>query len=375
MDMSYQYNHHTPQIPPCKEGNRIDLLKDYLRTEHGVALFLTSEVNRFYLTRSHINSAVLIVTEQEAVLLTDFRFYEQALTEARNCRVVMSQDLYGDGVEYLRSHDIEGFQVEKRRMTVAEMERLKFLCQGKTEISDESADAILDEMRKIKSEEEADCFRKAQAITDESFTHILNFIRTGVTETDIKMELGTHMVKLGSENYGMNFITVCGFRTSLPHGAGGNAVVKDGDFVMMDFGGKVGGYSADMTRTVAVGHVTDEMAKVYETVRKAQEKAVAGLNAGVRGVEVDRIARDYIYSQGYEGCFGHGLGHSLGLEIHEDPRCNETCQEILRPGMMMTVEPGIYLKGRFGVRIEDMGLVTENGFEVMTTSSRELLIL
>lgn len=370
-----QYNNHTLQVSSCKGKNRIVVLQKLLRTGKTGALFLTGEVNRFYLTHCRIASAVLIVTEQEAVIITDFRFYEQAQKEAEGCRVILSEDFYRDGVSYLLACGIDVFQVEKGKMTVAEMDRLALLCLDRLEIHEESADGLLFEMRKIKEEEELACFRRAQDITDKAFSHILNFIGTGVTETEIKMELGTHMVKLGSENYGMNFITVCGSRTSLPHGAGGSAVVAAGDFVTMDFGGMIEGYSADMTRTVAIGHATDEMVYVYETVQKAQRLALDAIHPGKRGYEVDRIAREFIYNQGFEGCFGHGLGHSLGLEIHENPRFNETCQEILRPGMMMTVEPGIYLKDRFGVRIEDMGVVTESGFEVMTRSTRELIIL
>lgn len=379
MNRSLQYNHNTPQFSACKAGNksenRLERVRTCLQAEGTEALFLTSEVNRFYLTGSRISSAVLIVTEKEAALITDFRFYEQAIKEANACQVILSDDLYGGGAAWLCSHGIKEFQVEKRRMSVMDMEKMERLCEGRTRILEKGADCILDEIRKIKSKEEEADFRKAQWIADQAFLHILNFIRAGVTETDIKMELGTHMVRLGSENYGMNFITVCGVRTSLPHGAGGNAVVKDGDFVMMDFGGMVGGYSSDMTRTVAVGYVTDEMAGVYETVLKAQQKAIAELRPGVQGCCVDQAARNFIYEQGYTGCFGHGLGHSLGLEIHEEPRCNETCREILRPGMMMTAEPGIYLKGRFGVRIEDMGIVTKEGFELMTTGPKELIIL
>ncbi len=219
------------------------------------------------------------------------------------------------------------------------------------------------------------CHRKAQQITDHTFSHICGYIRPGVTETDIAREIGVTLAALGSDDKNFNFIVASGSNSSLPHGFATNRLVRKGDFVTMDFGAVYGGYLADMTRTVAVGSVTDEQRRVYETVKEAQKRAFDKIRPGAICREVDAAARDYIYQQGYEGCFSHGLGHSVGVEVHENPRFNEICTDRLIPGIAITVEPGIYLKKRFGVRIEDMIVVRENGFENLTKSPKDLIIL
>ena len=172
-----------------------------------------------------------------------------------------------------------------------------------------------------------------------------------------------------------DFIVVSGKNSSLPHGVPTDKVVENGDFVTMDFGAVVGGYRSDMTRTVAVGHVTDEMQKVYDTVLEAQLRAINGIKAGVTGKEVDALARDYIYGAGYEGYFGHGTGHSVGILIHESPACNMKDTTPLLENVIMTVEPGIYLPEKFGVRIEDMVVVKPNGCENITKSEKKLIVL
>ena len=179
----------------------------------------------------------------------------------------------------------------------------------------------------------------------------------------------------GAEAVSFDFIVVGGQNSSLPHGVPGDYAVQKGDFITLDFGALVEGYHADMTRTVALGTVTDEQRVVYATVLKAQLAAIDAAKAGLLCSDIDKVARDIIYQAGYEGCFGHGLGHGVGVEIHEDPRFSPQCSEIARDGIVMTIEPGIYLAGRFGVRIEDFGVVTKEGFENFTKSPKELLVL
>jgi Xaa-Pro aminopeptidase len=183
------------------------------------------------------------------------------------------------------------------------------------------------------------------------------------------------MRRMGSEGVSFDFIVVSGKNSSLPHGVPTDKLVQVGDFLTMDFGAVVGGYHSDMTRTVAVGSASDEMRLVYDTVLKAQLESEKAIRAGAVCSDIDKIARDIIYGAGYEGCFGHGLGHSVGVEIHESPAFSPNCSAILRPGTIMTVEPGIYLENKFGVRIEDMVYVTEEGSINLTASPKHLIIV
>lgn len=217
--------------------------------------------------------------------------------------------------------------------------------------------------------------KQAQKLTDDCFTYICGKIRPGAREIDLALEMEVFMRSRGAGALSFPTIFVSGPKTSMPHGEPGDKVIKQGDFVTMDYGAKWGGYCADMTRTVAVGGLSAEMERVYDTVLKAQLACCRSIRAGMTGREVDAIAREIIDSAGYAGRFGHGLGHSLGIEIHEDPRCSPKDGTVLRAGMTMTIEPGIYLPGQFGVRIEDAVVVTENGCEILGSSDKNLIVL
>ena len=205
--------------------------------------------------------------------------------------------------------------------------------------------------------------------------HMLGYIKPGVREIDAALEMEVFMKSHGAGKLAFDTIFVSGAKTSLPHGVPGDKRIEAGDFVTMDFGANVDGYCTDMTRTVAVGHVSDEQKKVYDTVLKAQLACCGFAKAGYKGCEVDKVARDIIYGAGYEGCFGHGLGHAVGIEIHENPRYSPTCSDIIQSGMVMTIEPGIYLPGKFGVRIEDTTFVRPDGCEIVGKSPKELIVL
>ena len=194
-------------------------------------------------------------------------------------------------------------------------------------------------------------------------------------ERDIALEIEFFMRKNGASGVSFDLITITGKKTSLPHGIPSDNAVSVGDFVTMDIGCKVNGYCSDMTRTVAVGSVTDEMKTVYDTVLAAQKAALDMLRAGAVCSAADKAARDIIYNAGYEGCFGHATGHSVGLFIHESPTLSASCHDVLQSGMVVTVEPGIYLENRFGVRIEDMVLITDDGVENLTKSDKRLIVL
>ena len=245
-----------------------------------------------------------------------------------------------------------------------------------TLVSDSSkVQDIVSQLRSVKTEEEISLIKQAQKLTDDAFKFILNKIKVGISEKEIALQLEFFMRERGSEGVSFDFIVVSGKNSSLPHGVPTDKKIEKGDFVTMDFGGVVAGYRSDMTRTVAVGEVTAKQSEVYNTVLKAQTAALKSIKAGVVCRDIDKIARDIISDCGYADCFGHGLGHSVGLEIHESPAFNTRDTTVLKAGTVITVEPGIYIENEFGVRIEDMVAVTEKGCENLTHSPKELIIL
>jgi len=217
--------------------------------------------------------------------------------------------------------------------------------------------------------------RKAQEITDEAFSYILTFIKPGMTERRVAAELVYQMMLRGADQVSFDPIVVAGHRSSMPHGVPTENVIQEGDFVTMDFGCLYRGYCSDMTRTIAVGHATEEMRKVYDVVLLAQLAGLAASKAGVLGKDVDKAARDVIEAAGYGDYFGHGYGHSLGLEIHEAPYASPKGNAPMPEGCVCSAEPGIYLPGKFGVRIEDTAIFRADGVEILTKSPKELIIV
>ena len=233
----------------------------------------------------------------------------------------------------------------------------------------------IDAFRASKEPWELELMRKAQEITDLTFTQLQKVICAGMTEKDLRAELIYRLYKNGADGLSFDPIVVSGPNTSMPHGVPGDRQLQFGDFITMDFGCIYKGYCSDMTRTVALGFVTEEMDKVYKTVLKAQLAGIAATKAGVSGKAIDGAARKVIADAGYGEYFGHGYGHSLGLEIHENPSPNASNTEPLPAGVVCSAEPGIYLPGKFGVRIEDVTIITEEGCEDITGSPKNLIIV
>lgn len=334
---------------------------------------ICSDVSRAYLTGMRSSAGTLLVLRDEAYFIIDFRYIEKARKTVKGCQVLLQEKLYDQLNEILRRHNVRRLGTESAYMTLEEY--LTFQERLKAELTmDKAVSRVLTDLRMCKSPEELDCIRAAQKITDDAFAHILDYIRPGLPERDVARELRDFADRRGSEGPSFDYIVVSGTNSSMPHGVPSEKPLEAGDFVTMDFGCVIGGYCSDMTRTVAIGHCGDEMRQVYETVLRAQKAAIRLTAPGVCCKAVDAAARDLI-NGAYEGCFGHGTGHAVGLEIHEQPAFNTRDETICRPGMVMTVEPGIYLEGRFGVRIEDMVLVTKNGCEDLTNSPKELIVL
>lgn len=335
------------------------------------ALMIMSPFNRRYFTDFKSSAGISFITKENSYYLVDFRYIEKAKATIKNSQCIMLTNRKEQLGEILQKENIKRVGFEDDFVTVAELNSLK---EEFPQIEFVPFSNYVLEQRAVKEEYELERVKKAQVITDKGFEHIINFIKPGMTEIEISLELEYFMKKSGADGLAFDNIVVSGKNSSLPHGVPGSKRVEVGDFITMDFGAMYDGYCSDMTRTVAVGEVTDEMREVYNTVLKAQLACIEKIKAGVTGVEIDKIARDIIY-ENYEGCFGHGLGHSLGLEVHETPFFNMVHKGKIEKGTIMTVEPGIYLENKFGVRIEDMVYVTEEGCIDLTGSPKDLIIL
>lgn len=355
-------------------NNRIAMLQKELPTGVDCAL-VTSTHGRRYFTGQASDAGTLIVTKDKSYFVIDFRFIEEAKRTVKTAEVILQDQLFVQMQEILTRHGVKTIGVETSYMTVGELARMQEKLPGFELLRGGDTDKAILNLRAHKDAEEIKAMQAAQNIADKTFTHMLSFIETGKTERELALEMHYHMLCQGAEKLSFDIICVSGANTSLPHGVPTDKKVQDGDFLTMDFGAMVDGYCSDMTRTVAIGHVTDEMEKVYATVLKAQLASLAAIVPGIPNVEIDRIGRDIIYAAGYEGCFGHGTGHSVGLEIHEEPRYSTAGVGVCEVGNVMTVEPGIYLEGRFGVRIEDMICIGEKGVLNFASSPKDLIIL
>lgn len=338
------------------------------------AALITSEVNRRYYTGFVSSAGALLVTREKAVLLLDSRYVEAGGKKVTDAEVVLMTDMAKQLNELFEEYKVKTVGIESGYMTVESLYSLRKVLNVQM-LDDPRLNSIILKHRCVKSEEEMAEIRAAQAITDKTFIHMLDLIKPGVSEKDLQLELDYYMLRNGATGLAFETILAAGTNGSMPHAVPSDNVIKEGDFVTMDFGAAHNGYCSDMTRTVAVGKITEEQEKVYNLVLDAQLAAIDAVRAGVPCNSIDKVARDIIYGAGYEGRFGHGLGHSLGLEIHENPRFSMLCSDITEVGTVMSVEPGIYLDGRFGVRIEDIVMITENGCEVITKSEKKLITL
>ncbi len=351
--------------------NRLRKIQTILNTDTA-ALCLSMPACR-YLTGFEYTDGGVLLTADEAFLLTDSRYIEAANEAVTHMQCVSCTGLVKTIGKLLEDLGIHKLYLEQA-LTLSELEALQKL--PITLITDATLQNALTAARLQKDKEEITLLRKAQAITEVGFTHILPFLKAGVTEREAALELEFFMRKNGADGVSFEFIVVSGANSSRPHGVPTDKPIQKGDFVTMDFGALYGGYHADMTRTVAIGEVSDEQRFVYETVLKAQKAALSVVCAGVSGKAADAAARDVITAAGFGEYFGHGTGHGVGIEIHEAPRLSPSAPETpLKAGSVVTVEPGIYLPGKYGVRIEDMVLITENGCENLTKSPKELIIL
>ncbi|MGL5972509.1 MAG: aminopeptidase P family protein [Oscillospiraceae bacterium] len=340
------------------------------------AAIITSDINRLFLTDVKSSAGFYIVTREKSYLLVDFRYIEMATKYAyQDIEVKLFDNSIDEIKKILTKHNCKNIAFELEEMSVSTFNRYAKKLE-RFNISDNiNLNNFIDKIREQKDENEIKSIKIAQQMTDETYSYILNYIKEGMTELEIALEMEFYIKKLGSKGVAFDFIVVSGSNSSLPHGVPSDKKIEKGDFLTMDFGAVYNGYRSDMTRTIGIGSLNDEQKNVYNIVLEANKKSIESIRAGVICKDIDKIARNIIYSAGYEGCFGHGLGHSVGLDIHEEPRFNEICDKVLKENVVMTVEPGIYLKGKFGVRIEDMVIAKKDGVEIITKSDKKLTII
>ena len=336
-------------------------------------LLLTSRYSRHYGAEFDIAEGVAIVTKKGCRYFTDSRYIESAENGIQGFEVL---DIAGHGYIKRLNDAIADFGIselgfEEPFLTYADY----MLYEKHLNCKLVPRNAEINGFRGVKEEWELELMRKAQAITDKAFSEVITRIQVGMTELELQAELIYCLYKNGATGLAFDPIVVSGPNTSLPHGVAGERTIREGDFITMDFGASYMGYCSDMTRTVAVGYATEEMKTVYNTVLKAQLAGLAVSRAGVPGEQIDGAARKVITEAGYGEYFGHGYGHSLGLEIHESPNPNQKNPEPMPAGAVASAEPGIYLPGKFGVRIEDTCVYREDGIEILTHSPKELIVV
>lgn len=336
------------------------------------ALLIDSPENRYYLTGFTGTAGRVLLTGKGAYFITDFRYVEQAKKQTEGYEIVELSFNFEKGLnELLKKDGVKRLGFESK--AISHEQFLKY--NEVLEVELQKTTDLIEGLRVIKGPEEIEKIKKAVEITDAAFAHILGIIKPGVTEREIALELEFFQKRMGGEKNAFDFIVASGQRTSLPHGVASDKVIEKGDFVTLDFGVFYQGYCSDLTRTVVVGEPDEKQKEIYGLVLKAQLAVIERVKAGMSCKEVDEIARGIIGEAGYRENFGHGLGHGIGLEIHEAPRVSFTSETILQPGMVVTNEPGIYIPGWGGVRIEDDLLITEEGCEVLNKAPKELIIL
>lgn len=354
--------------------SRLEKVRAALAERQLDGLLVEKPENRAYLSGFTGSAGSLLITQEKAYLMTDFRYVEQATAQAPAFEVVQpDSSFYAKLGELCTGAQARRLGFEADYITVA---NFRLLGEHLKEQEMVSAAGMVEALRMIKDEGELAIMRRAAAIADEGFAHILGYIKPGVAERDVAIELEYRMKKLGAQGLAFDIIVASGVRSSLPHGRASEKVIESGDLVTVDFGALYQGYCSDMTRTVMVGEPSAKQREIYETVLEAQVRGVAACQAGMTGKQLDEVCRGYIRERGYAEAFGHGTGHGVGRYIHEGPRVNVRGeQDVLKPGMIVTIEPGIYLAGWGGVRIEDMVLVTESGCESFSKSPKHLIVL
>ncbi|RLQ98265.1 M24 family metallopeptidase [Falsibacillus albus] len=352
--------------------NKIEKIREDFSKKGIDGLLVTSPYNRRYMTNFTGSAGVALISQDKAVFITDFRYTEQAGKQAQGYEIVQHKGLLHDEVvAQAEKLGIQKLGFESSYMTFATYQNYEKSFKGELI----PVAGLMENLRLIKDASELKILKEAADIADAAFKHILDYIKPGVSELEVSNELEFFMRKAGATSSSFDIIVASGYRSALPHGVASDKLIEKGDFVTLDYGALHKGYVSDITRTVAVGEPSEKLKEIYDIVLESQLKSMNEIKPGMTGIQADAIARDYISEKGYGEYFGHSLGHGIGLEVHEGPGLSVRSDVVLKPGMVVTVEPGIYVQGLGGVRIEDDTLITENGNETLTHSTKDLIIL
>ncbi|MFH1085166.1 MAG: Xaa-Pro peptidase family protein [Chloroflexota bacterium] len=338
------------------------------------ALLVSQPENRRYLSGFTGSAGVLAISAERALLATDFRYYQQVQAQAPDFELVQVPRSLVETLPEVIARLGGGLRLgfESQHVTVDQYGQWGAAVKG---VSWVPTVGLVENLRAIKDARELALMSEAVRLADEAMLHIMDWIRPGVTEREIAWELEVHMRTHGAQALAFTTIVASGPNGDMPHAVTTDRPVAVGDGLTIDMGAVYQGYLSDLTRSFCLGRATDEYARVWRTVLEAQVAAERAIRAGMSGIEADGIARGAIYGAGYEGRFGHGLGHGVGLAIHEDPpRAGMTSQATLQPDMVLTVEPGIYIPGWGGVRIEDMVVIGADGCRILTQAPKEMVI-
>ena len=352
---------------------RLNKLRQAMKERQLEAMFITSSVNRRYLTGFTGSAGYVIVTAEQAYLLTDFRYMTQAPEQAKAFTVVEHAPNVVDTIkELLSKWGVGSIGFEQDQVPYSRYAAYK---QHLAPVELVPVSGMLEGIRNFKDAEEIAIIEQATAIADRTYDHILSYIKPGVTEKELELEMEFFMRRQGASGPSFETIVASGARSALPHGVASDKPIGHDEFITFDFGAIYNGYVSDLTRTVFVGTPSDKHREIYNVVLESQLHTLQHLKPGMSGKEADALSRDIITAHGYGDAYGHSAGHGIGLEVHEEPRLSKLSDTVLQPGMVVTVEPGIYLPGFGGVRIEDDVLITEDGIRILTHSSKEFTIL
>ncbi|MFL0251574.1 M24 family metallopeptidase [Clostridium neuense] len=352
--------------------SRIDKLRDAMKSKNIDGVLLVGDPNRNYMSGFTGDESFSIITLNRAIFITDSRFTEQARQQVKDYEVVQYNTTFSEFLGKMAEElGIKTLAFEEDVLTFSTYSEYK----KSLKCDFVPLNGIVEELRLIKDETEIEKIKKAANIADKAFEHMLTFIKKGMTEREVGLELEFTMKKMGAKDLSFPSIVASGERSCLPHGQATNKVLEEGDFLTLDFGCIYEDYCSDMTRTIVIGKPSDKMKEIYDIVLKANEAAIPVIKSGIICKAIDKVSRDIISSYGYGDNFGHGLGHGVGREIHEEPRLSPRGDVVLREGMIVTDEPGIYIPGFGGVRIEDLILVKKDSCEVISKSPKNLICI